>query len=84
MDLVQLLKEKMILIVSVYHLPFPYISLVSSEPILIVIPVIISNIVVVNTIPMVNNTAVNGLHQSHLMDILVVIILISLVELSCH
>ena len=44
-----------------YHLlsPFPYISPVSSEPVLIVIPVIISNIFVANTIPVVNDTAVN-------------------------
>ena len=44
-----------------YHLlfHFTYISLVSSEPVLIVIPVIISNIFVVNTIPVVNDTAVN-------------------------
>ena len=44
-----------------YHLlfPFTYISLVSSEPVLIVIPVIISNIFVINTIPVVNDTAVN-------------------------
>ena len=44
-----------------YHLlsPFTYISLVSSEPVLIVIPVIISNIFVANTIPVVNDTAVN-------------------------
>ena len=37
---------------------FTYISLVSSEPVLIIIPVIISNIIV-NTIPVVNDTAVN-------------------------
>ena len=44
-----------------YHLlfPFTYISLVSSEPVLIIIPVIISNIFVANTIPVVNDTAVN-------------------------
>ena len=42
-----------------FTIPFLYISLVSSEPILIVIPVIISNIVVANTIPVVNDTAVN-------------------------
>ena len=44
-----------------YHLLslFTYISLVSSEPVLIVIPVIISNIFVANTIPVVNDTAVN-------------------------
>ena len=39
--------------------PFTYISLVSSKPVLIVIPVIISNIFVANTIPVVNDTAVN-------------------------
>ena len=38
---------------------FTYISLVSSEPVLIIIPVIISNIFVANTIPVVNDTAVN-------------------------
>ena len=61
MDLVLLLKEELILIVSMYHLlfSFTYISLVSSEPVLIVIPVIISNIFVANTIPVVNDTAVN-------------------------
>ena len=44
-----------------YHLksPFTCISLVSSEPVLIIIPVIISNIFVANTIPVVNDTAVN-------------------------
>ena len=44
-----------------YHLlfPFTYISLVSSEPVLIVVPVIINNIFVANTIPVVNDTAVN-------------------------
>ena len=44
-----------------YHLllPFTYISLVSSEPVLIIIPVIISNMFVANTIPVVNDTAVN-------------------------
>ena len=42
-----------------FTIPFTYISLVSSEPVLIVIPVIISNIFVANTIPVVNDTAVN-------------------------
>ena len=42
-----------------FTIPFLYISLVSSEPVLIVIPVIISNIFVANTIPVVNDTAVN-------------------------
>ena len=38
---------------------FTYISLVSSEPVVIIIPVIISNIFVANTIPVVNDTAVS-------------------------
>ena len=38
---------------------FTYISLVSSEPVLIIIPVIISNIFVANTTSVVNDTAVN-------------------------
>ena len=44
-----------------YHLllTFTYFSLVPSEPVLIIIPVIISNIFVANTIPVVNDTAVN-------------------------
>ena len=42
-----------------FTIPFTYISLVSSEPVLIVIPVIISNIFVANTIPVINDTAVN-------------------------
>ena len=56
-----LLKEELILIVSMYHLllTFTYVSLVSSKPVLIIIPVIISNIFVANTIPVVNDTAVN-------------------------
>ena len=61
MDLVLLLKEELILIVSVHYLlsSFTYISLVSSEPVLIVIPVIINNIFVASTIPVVNDTAVS-------------------------
>ena len=61
MDLMLLLKEELIQIVSMYHLllTFTYISLASSKPVLIVIPVIISNIFVANTIPVVNDTAVN-------------------------
>ena len=61
MDLMLLLKEKLILIVNIYHLifSFTYISLVSSEPVLIIIPVIITDIFVANTIPVVNDTAVN-------------------------
>ena len=44
-----------------YHILslFPYIYLVSSKPVLIVIPVIISNVFVVNTIPVINDTAIN-------------------------
>ena len=61
MDLMLLLKEELILIVNIYHLifSFTYISLVSSEPVLIIIPVIITDTFVTNTIPVVNDTAVN-------------------------